>query len=192
MISQIEFPEPQVLPVYQLKNIVTDRQIIIGTISKTHGVKGEVIIINRSHWYQPFYEVSEVTAHLNNAQSTLSIERIRESGGKLKIKFIGIDNPETASLYRGAELKIPVESLPELPEDEFYAFEIEGFEVYQLDGDLLGKVTDVINIPANDLIVIESEEKEEILIPASKEIVKEINLTDRKIVVEPLEYVEIK
>ncbi|MBD3233898.1 MAG: 16S rRNA processing protein RimM [candidate division Zixibacteria bacterium] len=169
-----------------------ERQIIIGTISKTHGVKGEVIIINRSRWYQPFFEINEVTAHKDGAQSTLSIEKIRESGGKLKVKFSGIDDPETAAFYRGAELKIPIESLPELPDNEYYAFEIEGFEVYQINGVLLGKVADVINIPANDIIVVESEKREEVLIPASKELVKEINLTDRKIIVELLEFIEVK
>ena len=77
---------------------------------------------------------------------------------------------------------MPREELPELCEGRYYAFQIIGLKAVTEDGTVIGTVTDVLAMPAHDLYAVETEEGE-ILIPAVKAHVSEIDLASGKIVI---------
>ena len=158
-----------------------ERKVTIGYIVKPRGVKGEVFVHNNSRWYEPFESVDEVKAELRGKEFILKIEWARFYGDKFAVKFEGIDSPEEAEDYRNAELMIGESSLPALGESQYYAFEVEGFDVIDHKGRVAGKVVDVINNPANDVFAVEDENEREFLIPAVQAIIDRIDLESKKI-----------
>jgi 16S rRNA processing protein RimM len=98
----------------------------------------------------------------------------------------GIDTPESAASLRRKTLDIPVSALRELPEGRYYQFDIIGLEVQTVDGAVLGQVTDILNC-GNDVYVVKGEGGKEVLIPATKDVVKSIDLKSKKMVIEPIE-----
>lgn len=74
-----------------------------------------------------------------------------------------------------------------LAEGEYYAFDIIGLSVYDMDGGLLGKVTNILKTGSNDVYVVKSAEGTELLVPALKKVVKEIRLDEGRMVVDLLE-----
>ena len=74
----------------------------------------------------------------------------------------------------------------ELSEDTYYIFELIGLEVITTEGESIGFIEDVYDLPANDVYVVK-EKAREILIPAVKEIVKKVDIEKREIVIEPIE-----
>ena len=101
------------------------------------------------------------------------------------IKIPGIDTPDDAAKLRRKTLEIPQSELRELPEGQYYQFDIIGLEVLTTDGTVLGKVTNILNC-GNDVYVIKGESKE-ILIPATKDVIKNIDLKKGQMVIEPIE-----
>jgi 16S rRNA processing protein RimM len=97
----------------------------------------------------------------------------------------GVDNPEAAAGLRQKTLDIPATELRELPDGQYYQFDIIGMEVFTTDGIRLGKVTDILNC-GNDVYVVKGEAKE-ILIPATKDVIKNIDLKNKRITIEPIE-----
>ncbi len=164
-----------------------DEFITIGKITKPHGVKGEVIIRNESRWYEPFSNLTKVLAETGSKKTYLEIETIRHFNDKIAVKFKGIDNPEDAAKYRNMELKISKNKMPELQDEEYYGFEIRGFKVFDLYDNCHGEVIDIVNLPANDVLVVKMEDEKEILIPAVKTVIKKIDTAGKKVVVESIE-----
>jgi len=101
------------------------------------------------------------------------------------ITLTGINTPEAAAKLRRKTLDIPARALHQLPEGQYYQFDIIGMEVQTADGAALGKVTDILNC-GNDVYVVKGEGKE-ILIPATRDVVKSIDLKSKKMVIEPIE-----
>lgn len=102
------------------------------------------------------------------------------------ITLAGVDTPEAAAKLRRKTLDIPASELRELPEGQYYQFDIIGMEVQTVDGSILGKVTDILNC-GNDVYVVKAAGKKEVLIPATKDVVKSIDLKSKKMVIEPIE-----
>jgi 16S rRNA processing protein RimM len=101
------------------------------------------------------------------------------------LKLSGIDTPEDAAKLRRKTLDIPASELHELPEGQYYRFDIIGLEVSTTGGMTLGKVINILDC-GNDVYVVKGEGKE-ILIPAVKDVVKSIDLKSKKMVIEPIE-----
>jgi 16S rRNA processing protein RimM len=97
----------------------------------------------------------------------------------------GIDTPEAAAGLRRKNLEIPATELRDLPEGQYYQFDIIGMDVLTIDGIPLGKVTDILNC-GNDVYVVKGETKE-ILIPATKDVIKSIDMKSKRITIEPIE-----
>ncbi len=97
----------------------------------------------------------------------------------------GIDTPEAAAALRSKNLDIPATELRQLPEDQYYQFDIIGMEVVTTGGLNLGKVTDILNC-GNDVYVVKGDAKET-LIPATKDVIKNIDLKSKKITIDPIE-----
>jgi 16S rRNA processing protein RimM len=97
----------------------------------------------------------------------------------------GIDTPEAAAGMRRKNLDIPATELRELPAGQYYQFDIIGMEVLTVDGVVLGKVTNILDC-GNDVYIVKGETKE-ILIPATKDVIKNIDLKSKRITIEPIE-----
>jgi len=101
----------------------------------------------------------------------------------LLTKFVGVDDRDAAEGLRNCELVIDPQSAPQLPEGEYYHFQLEGLEVIE-NGINLGRIKEILSYSANDIYVVSREDGADILIPALKDIVKNIDLAGGTMTVE--------
>ena len=122
----------------------------------------------------------------NHRPEPFTLEECRFEKGSAVIRLEGIDSIEEAEKLIGRDVYIEKSDLPELGEGEFYWFELIGLDVYTEDGRYAGKVESLIDRALQSVLVVKDGGKEE-LIPLSEPIIKEINLSESKIIISPVE-----
>ena len=105
----------------------------------------------------------------------------------LLVKFVGIDTIEEAEKLKNLQIKIDSENIGELEENEFYFHEIIGCEVFDENGKSLGEIIEILTPGANDVWVIKGQNGKEILIPYIEDVVKKIDIENKKIDIEVME-----
>jgi 16S rRNA processing protein RimM len=166
---------------------IEDNFILVGRVTRPQALKGDFRVQPEATDLSLFEAEMDLWFQKPDGQmESLKIERVRIHSGRLVLKVEGIDTVEQAEARRGQWLCFDESDLPELEEDSFYYSDLIGCEVKLPDNQSLGQVTGIRPGAAGDLIVIGSG-KEEKLIPAVREYVTEINLTENVIVVDPPE-----
>lgn len=157
----------------------------IGQIVNTQGLKGEVRVypyvddINRFDDLESFY--------LNkNFNEEFEVERVRYKGNMVIMKIKGIDSVELAEKLKTKNLYISRENSVDLDEDEFFIADLIGLEVFTVAGDKVGVLKDVLQYSANDVYVVKEDNDKEYLIPSTMKFVPEINLEDKKMIIDPI------
>jgi len=168
------------------KSKVKDEMITIGKIVNTQGHLGEVRVWPLTDNPERFRELKEVHIRLGEKLFNYHIEQIRYHKQYVLVKFAEVPDMNGAEALRGALLQIEQKDLLPLPEDAFYIFDLIGMTVYTVTGEKLGQITDVIQTGSNDVYMVKPPAGKDILIPALKQVVKEINPDEAKMVVEPL------
>jgi len=112
-------------------------------------------------------------------------EGSRQQGKMLLLKLQGINDRNAAAELRGEFLETHLSDSPDLPEGTFYHYQIIGMNVRATDGLLLGKITDIISTGSNDVYVVQSQ-KGEILIPATPDVVTNVDMQSGTITVSPI------
>lgn len=102
------------------------------------------------------------------------------------LELEGIENREQARALQGGRIKIPRDQAMPLAEDEFYHFEIIGFEVITNTGQSVGRVEEVMSFPANDVLLVRNSQREH-LIPVIKDVVKKIDRAAQQIKIEVID-----
>lgn len=159
--------------------------VLVGKIVKEVGLKGEVKVITETDTVEDFLSFEEFFVFLSpGGKKSLKILQYRHGGGRaLIVQFEGIDTREKAELLKGHNLYVEEESLPKTKEGEFYIFELDGLEVVDEDGNKIGIVKKVERYPAQDMLFILTEKKEELMVPMVKEFIKRIEIERNRIVV---------
>ena len=155
----------------------------LGQIVNVKGLKGEVKVNSFSENNERFEEVSEVILKLKSKQETYKIEKVGYHKSQVIIKFKNVNTVEEAEKLRNAIILIDRDVLGELPEGVYYIADLIGLDVYTEENEHLGKVDDIYNTGSNDIYVVKNDLGKQILLPAIKEVVKEINLDEKTITV---------
>jgi 16S rRNA processing protein RimM len=158
----------------------------IGKIVTTHGYRGEVKVYPLTDFPERFQYLKEVSLISPKEQKCLLVERVRLHKRYIIMKLKDCHTMSEAEALKGWTVAIPEEQVWPLGEDEYYCFQIIGLDVYTDEGLPMGVVRDVFPTGSNDVYVVKKGQKE-YLIPATKEVVKEINLEGRKIIIHLLE-----
>jgi 16S rRNA processing protein RimM len=159
---------------------VDEPTVVVGVVTGVHGLRGDVSVQNRSDNPDRWTPGSTV---LREDGAALTIEASRRHGRRLIVRFAGIADRSAAEGLRGVVLVVLESSLPELPEGEWWAYQLEGCEVRTASGRVLGIVKEVIPNPANDLWVAVDEEGNETLVPALADLLLDVDVDARTIVV---------
>ncbi|ADQ46564.1 16S rRNA processing protein RimM [Caldicellulosiruptor kronotskyensis 2002] len=150
----------------------------VGKIVNTFGLKGEVKVIPLTDEVDRFSELEYVLLE-DNLSTKLTIERYRVKDNVVIIKFKEISCIDEAQKLKNKYIVIERERAKKLPKDAYFICDIIGLEVYDLDGRKLGRIKDVLKTGSNDVYICDSYiGKKDILIPALKEIVKEVNIEE--------------
>lgn len=160
---------------------------LIGYILKPQGLKGEVKVDSVSPYLERYRRLNKVFLKLEENKQTYSIEKVRISGRFVYIKFSEINSRNEAELLRKAEILIEEKDLIQPAENEFFVHDLIGCQVISENNDVIGKLTDVVQISSNDVYVVQSTEGIEILIPATKEVVKQVDIENKQITIHILE-----
>lgn len=158
--------------------------VIIGEVVRPFGNKGEVKVALLTDLQERFSGLKGVLiAKKNKSPFFKEIESVRYIGSEWVILKFKDFSPAEAYSIVDAKLCIPKEERPKLEEGRFWIDEIIGLKVYTIEGKFLGKVVEVFQTGANDVYVIEGN----ILIPATKEVIKEVDIQGARMVIQPIE-----
>lgn len=164
-----------------------EKQVVIGTVIAPHGVRGDLRILPQTDHPEQFLELSYLL--LEDGRS-LPVTSARFHKRMILMKCKGVDTMNDAELLRGKKVLINSEDLPQLEEGEYYVADLIGLPVFDAAGTQLGALKEVLSTGSNDVYVIAVPEGKDVLVPALKKHVKEINLQDRRIVVELPEWTD--
>ena len=131
-----------------------------------------------------FQELEYVYTEKDNARRKIIDVWYRK--GMVYIQLENINDMNTAESFKNTFISILEDQLRELPEDSYYVFDLEGMEVYSAEGEYLGKIDVVHQTGANDVYEVVNKDKS-FLIPAVKNVVKEVNLEEKKMVINVIE-----
>jgi 16S rRNA processing protein RimM len=161
-------------------------RVTIGQISRVRGVKGEIVVVPLTDDPERFLKLQRVVVSTKEKDRDFLVERVRIFKEKVLLKLKQIDSPEEAKKLAGGFIEIEKKDMVELPEGSYFIFDLIGLEVITTKGEKIGKVQEVISLPANDIYLVEGDKKS-YDIPAIKEVIKKIDLEKREMIIEPTE-----
>ena len=163
------------------------KNLEIGQIVNTFGIKGFVKVNPFVDDISRFDDLKKVYIRNNKTTKEYEVEEVKYHKNMVLLKFKGIDRVEEAELLRNSYLEVDRENAIELQEGEYFIVDLLGLEVITDENQVLGKLEDIFNTGSNDIYVVKSEEGKQLLLPAISEVIKQINLEERKIIVHLLE-----
>ena len=153
--------------------------LVIGRLGRPHGVRGEMRVVAETDFPQRFETLRNVRVELpDGAERHLVVAESSVKGNRIVLKFEGYDTPEAASALAGGFLTIRRSEAWPLPEGHYYEHQIIGLAVVDEQGQRLGEVSAVLRTGANDVYLAG-----DLLIPATKEVVRRIDLARGELVV---------
>jgi 16S rRNA processing protein RimM len=154
--------------------------IKVGKIVNTHGVKGCLKCISMTDDMERFDELEYVYTEKDNKKRKINNAWYRK--GLVYLELEDINDMDTAESLRNTFISIYDDQLRELPEGSYYLFDLEGMEVYSDLGEYIGKISEVYQTGANDVYEV-VDKKNSYLIPAVKDVVKEVSVKEKKMVI---------
>jgi len=159
---------------------MVDDKVTIGKIVAPHGVRGDVRVIPLTDFPERFHQLKMV---YTDDGTMLTVESARFHKQFVLVKFRGIDTMNDTDVLRGKLIKVRREDVVVLPEGHYYFFDIIGLSVYTEDGNPLGEITDILQTGSNDVYVTEKPGEKPLLIPALKEVVRQIDIPGKRMIV---------
>lgn len=169
---------------------MSDKLFNVGKIVNTHGIKGELKILSQTDFPDlRFSKGSELLfVDPDGVQKMKAVvESAREHKGMFIVRFKAWDDINQVEKYKGWSVKVDEENLAELEEDEYYYHEIIGCKVETTDGRELGSITEILSPGANHVWVVKPPKGRDILIPVIDEVIIDVDIDERKVVIEPME-----
>ena len=148
----------------------------VGIISSTHGVRGEVKVYPTTDDPERFLDLDEVLLDVGREQIVLKITNVKFFKNMVILKFKGYDSINDIEKYKGRDLLIRRDQAVDLDEDEYFITDLMGLQVVTDEGVNLGVLKEVMPTGANDVYIVQQENGKELLIPAIKECILDVDL----------------
>jgi len=151
----------------------------LGKIVKSIGLKGHVLVFLDVDEPTAYSSLDAVFAMVGGNLIPFVIEDFQQRpSNHAQVKFHDIDSPDQAEVLLGSALYLPLESLPQLNEKQFYYHEITGFSLIDEDFGIIGPVAKVLDYPMQALIQVNRDGKE-LLIPVADDIILKVDRAKR-------------
>ncbi len=137
---------------------------LIGNITNSHGIRGEVKIYNYSD-FNRFFVGATLIVMIKGVKKTFEIERVRPQGNLFVVKFKGYDNINDILPFKGMDVFSEHDVHDQLDEDDFHYEDLVGKFVYDTEGQKIGQVISVIPVPQGHLLEIEKTDGKKALVP---------------------------
>ena len=155
----------------------------IGQIVNTFGVKGMMKIVPFTDDVRRIDNLETIYIEEQGVKKEYRIEEVKYHKNLVLLKLNGIDTMDSAEELKQCYIYIDREKEEPLEEGIYYIVDLIGLEVYTDDGNLLGNVEDIYNTGSNDIYVVKNKEKKEILLPGIADVIKKVDLENKKIIV---------
>ena len=173
-----------------MSKLCNDERITAGKITSTHGLRGEVKVYPLLDDPDRFLDFTKVIIRTNRAEFEEEIENVRFFKNLLIVKFKGIDDINDITKYRNAEIRVLREEAADLQEGQYFEVDLIGIDVETDEGRNLGKLQKILHTGANDVYIVRDDAGKEILIPAIKQCILEIDIDEGFMKVHLLEGLE--
>ena len=164
------------------------KRVIIGRISGVHGVRGWLKVFSYTKprenifLYQPWL-LGEADNSAGATWTEIEFADCGNRGKSLVVKFAGVEDRDSAGQFIGRQVAVYRASLPEPGSGEYYWTDLLGMEVVTLAGKRLGKVVDILETGANDVLVVEGDRRRSVPF-IREEVIRQVDLDSALITVE--------
>ena len=148
--------------------------LVIGRIRRPHGVHGEMLMEVITHF--PERIQPQTTVFVGPKHLPMRVLTRRWHQKNLLITFEGYSDREAAATLRNQLVYIRADSLPRLPDGEYFHHQLIGLRVQTMSGQDLGSLIEILETGANDVYVVRSESGKELLLPAIESVILEVDL----------------
>lgn len=152
----------------------------VGIITSPHGIRGEVKVFPTTDDVQRFKKLKEVILDTGKGHLTLEIEGVKFFKKLAILKFKGIDNINDVEQYRKKPLLVKREDAVRLKKNEYFVVDLIDIKVFTEDGKEFGVLSDVMQTGANDVYIIQTPEHGEVLLPAIKECILQVDIENER------------
>ena len=159
-------------------------QLVVARIGRAHGVLGEATIEVRTDQPEERFFIGSVLTTEPNTFGPLTITSVRDHNGTLLLGFKGVTDRNQIEKLRNVLLMAEVDIEASSNEDDFHVQQLLECIVSTETGEVLGPVTDVINLPGQDVLAVDYNGRE-VLVPFVKAIVPTVDVKNRKIIIVP-------
>ena len=155
----------------------------VGVITSTHGIRGEVKVFPTTDDPNRFRKLKQVILDTGKEQLEMEIASVKFFKNQVIVKFKGIDDINDVEKYRKAGLYVTRENAVPLGENEYFIADLIGLRVISDEEEELGVIDDVLQTGANDVYIVKKEQTPDLLIPAIKDCIKNVNIEEGTMVV---------
>ena len=148
----------------------------VGAITQTHGIRGEVKVFPMTDDVSRFKNMKELILDTGKEQIVLEVTSARPQKNLVILKFKGIDNINDVEKYKKAPLFVTRENAVPLEENEYFIADLIGLSVTSDEGEELGVIDDVLQTGANDVYVVKKAGANDLLIPAIKDCILDVDV----------------
>ena len=153
----------------------------VGAVVRTHGVRGEVKVYPMTDDPMRFRGMKELILDTGKELKIYEVSSARMQKNLVILKLKGLDTMTEAEAYRGCGLYVTKENRVPLGEDEWFIADLIGCAVWSDEGEYLGCLTDVLQTGANDVYVVQDAGGKEILIPAIRDCILDVDTEGRRV-----------
>jgi 16S rRNA processing protein RimM len=177
---------PPLLPAAMTGSAEVEELISVARIVRPQGRRGEVIADLLTDFPERFTGIEEITLRFATGETRLiPLENSWLHKGRIVFKFGGYENINQAEELRDALVLVTRDQLVELPVDTYYEFDLVDCEVITRDAREVGRVSGIQHYGAAPLLAVRDNEKREHLIPLTQKICVEIDVTRKRIIIDP-------
>ncbi len=151
----------------------------VGAITQTHGIKGEVKVFPTTDDVNRFKKLKNVLLDTGNENIELEIEGVKFFKQYVILKFKGIDNINDVEKYKGKSLFVTRENAVKLKKNEYFIADMIGMKVITDEEKDFGVLKEVMITGANDVYVVETLDGKEVLLPAIKQCILEVDIENQ-------------
>ena len=155
----------------------------VGVITSTHGIRGEVKVFPTTDDPNRFRKLKQVILDTGKEQLDMEIASVKFFKNQVIVKFKGIDDINDVEKYRKAGIYVTRENAVPLGENEYFIADLIGLKVISDDEEELGLIDDVLQTGANDVYIVKKEQTPDLLIPAIKDCIKNVNIEEGTMIV---------
>lgn len=158
------------------------RFIAIGRIARPHGLRGEVSVHVLTDFPERFESMKEVYVGHADSPERRQVTGARWHKDRVLLSLQGCDSRTSAESLRGLLIQIPLEDARKLQDNEYYPHQLMGMDVVTVEGEDLGRISDILYTNANDVYVVVGP-RGQTLLPAIADVINRVDLAEGRMIV---------